>query len=404
MKTSEGSNSAQMVKRLLVIDDEPAICDFVLQVARGQGFDVATASHHGEFKRLCGDFKPMVVVMDLAMPDIDGVELLRFLAKENSTAEVILMSGFDKKVLNSAKRMGHEHGLKMKGVLEKPIAIEKLEALLAMQSEFSESVTEQELVAAIDNGELVAHYQPKAALPVTSRSTSTEVEALVRWQNPVNGLLTPNKFLGAVEKFDLFLPMTHAVVAGVCRQMREWDRLNIPVSVAVNVAPQLLTNLSLPDEIAALAEQHGIDTMRLIIEITETGVMEDTARAADILTRFRIKGFRLSLDDFGTGFSSLIQLYRMPFMELKIDQSFVRDVGANEEARVIVYAMTEMAHRLGLTVCAEGVETIGDLRFLSTAGCDKAQGYFISPPVPGEKITDFVLGGTNGRELRRERA
>ena len=128
------------------------------------------------------------------------------------------------------------------------------------------------------------------------------------------------------------------------------------------------------------------------------------ARAMDILTRFRLKGFRLSLDDFGTGFSSLIHLYRLPFVELKIDQSFVRDVGASEEARVIVRATTEMAHRLNLSVCAEGVESEGDLNFLLLAGCDKAQGYFISRPIAGEKIVNFEFAGMPDPEPLRDRA
>lgn len=404
MTTSANPLPARKVERLLVIDDDDAVCDFVSRVARDRGFETATANDHKEFKRLCDDFDPMIVVMDLAMPDIDGIELLRFLSEEGSKTEIILMSGFDKKVLSSAKRLGQEHGLTMRGILEKPISIEALEGLLTLPCQANASVTEQDLIAAIDNSELTTFYQPKVALSATSEPFATEVEALVRWQHPVDGILTPDKFLDAIVEYELLLPMTHAVVGNVCRQMKKWDQLDMPVSVAVNVAPQLLTNLSLPDEIATLAAQHGIDTRRIIVEITETGVMEDTARATDILTRFRLKGFRLSLDDFGTGFSSLIQLYRMPFVELKIDQSFVRDLAANEEACVIVRAMTDMAHRLGLTVCAEGVENGNDLQFLSLAGCDKAQGYFISRPFSGDKITDFILGERTRREFLQERA
>ena len=378
-------------KRLLVIDDDADICDFVSQVAKDLGYETATAIDYAQFKHLCTRIHPTVVIMDLAMPDKDGIEILRFLSAENSRTEVILMSGMEKKVLESARRLGEQHGLNMKGVLQKPIMIEELEEMLATPSHFADSITTHELNTAIADGQFVNHYQPKVCLRDGPTSEIREVEALVRWLHPVHGLISPDRFLLAVEDAGLMLPMTRTVAANACRQIREWEKAGIPACVAVNIAPRLLTNLSLPDEIAAIAEQHGVHTSNLVIEITESGVMEDTARAMDILTRFRLKGFQLSLDDFGTGFSSLIHLYRMPFGELKIDQSFVREVSTNEEARVIVRATTEMAHNLNLTVCAEGVASENDLRFLSLTGCDKAQGYFIGRPIAGDQITDFAF-------------
>jgi EAL domain-containing protein (putative c-di-GMP-specific phosphodiesterase class I)/AmiR/NasT family two-component response regulator len=386
-------------KRIAVVDDDSDICDFVARVARDLGFEVMTTTEPMEFRRLCQEFKPAVVVMDLGMPGVDGVEQLRFLGAELSRTEVILMSGFDRKVLNSARQVGDQLGLSMKGVLQKPIAIEQLEEMLTTVSHFECSISARELASAIKNGEIRPHFQPKARLQQAYDRQVNEVEALVRWHHPVHGLLTPDRFIPMAEETNLLLPMTHAVAVGACRQIRDWETVGLSVSVAINIAPQLLTNLSLPDDIADLAAEHGVESSRLIIEITESGVMADVARAMDILTRFRIKGFRLSLDDFGTGFSSLIQLYRMPFGEIKIDRSFVKDVGANEEARVIVRATTELAHRLDLTVCAEGVETLEDLKFLSRTGCDKAQGYFISKPIPGEKVKDFVDGGAASETL-----
>ena len=391
-------------KRLAVIDDDPGVCKFVSRIARDLGFEVATATQSEKFRRLCREFKPAVVVMDLGMPGVDGVEQLRFLVAELNGAEVILMSGFDKKVLNSARQVGEELGLSMKGVLPKPISVDELEKMLTTASHFEGSISARELASAIENGEIRPHFQPKALLqPAYSRQVN-EVEALVRWHHPVHGLLTPDKFLPLAEETDLLLPMTHAVAIAACRQILNWDAAGMSMAVAINIAPQLLVNLSLPDEITALAADHGVDCSRLILEITESGVMTDVARAMDILTRFRIKGFLLSLDDFGTGFSSLIQLYRMPFGEIKIDRSFVKDISVNEEARVIVQATIELAHRLDLTACAEGVESLEDLRFLSRIGCDKAQGYFISKPIPGEEMRDFVRARNDDHETLLKKA
>jgi EAL domain-containing protein (putative c-di-GMP-specific phosphodiesterase class I) len=184
-------------------------------------------------------------------------------------------------------------------------------------------------------------------------------------------------------------PMTYAVMKQALTYMRDWQKDGLIAKVAVNVSPRLLNDVTLPDEFAAMAERYGVDCSRIIIEITEAAVMEETIAAMDILTRFRLKGFRLSLDDFGTGFSSLVRLYRMPFSELKIDQSFVHDIAHSEEARVIVRAIANLGHDLNLSVCAEGVENAAAQDFVTECKCESMQGYFFSLPIPGEDIPAF---------------
>ncbi len=388
-------------KRLLVIDDEKGMCDFVAQVAEDRGFETASATTYREFKEMCHEFRPTYIVMDLAMPDGDGVELLRFLSAEHNKATIVLISGFDKKVLNTARQLGEEQGLDIVGALQKPIAIADLEAMISATPYLREEALIGEFADALKAGQLTVFYQPKVSLNLGPEHSIEDVEALVRWQHPERGLLTPDAFLGIAERANLLLPLTRAVAKQAFAQVSAWKEKGLEMSVAVNVAPQLLTNLELPDEIAELARENGVPTERVMLEITEVGVMEDTHLAMDILARFRLKGFHLSLDDFGTGFSSLAQLYRMPFSELKIDQSFVRDVSESDEARVIVRTMTEMAHNLNLSVCAEGVEDRETLEFLMTCGCDKAQGYLISKPVPGDALIE--MGSTWKFEPRREK-
>ena len=388
-------------KRLLVIDDEKGMCDFIAQAAEDRGFETASATTHKDFKRLCHEFRPTFIVMDLAMPDGDGVELLRFLSAENNKATIVLISGFDKKVLNTARQLGEEQGLDIAGALQKPIAIEDLEALISVTLDLREEALIGELADALENDQLTVFYQPKVSLTVAPDHPIEDVEALVRWQHPERGLLTPDAFLGIAERANLLLPLTRAVAKQAFRQVAAWEAKGLKMSVAVNIAPQLLTNLDLPDEITELARENGVSTERVMLEITEVGVMEDPHLAMDILTRFRLKGFHLSLDDFGTGSSSLTQLYRMPFSELKIDQSFVRDVSENDAARIIVRTMVQMAHNLNLSVCAEGVEDRETLEFRMTCGCDKAQGYLISKPVPGDAVIE--MGSTWNSETIREK-
>lgn len=376
-------------KRLLVIDDERGMCDLVAEVAEDRGFETESVTTHRKFREVCHEFRPTFIVMDLAMPDGDGVELLRFLSAEYNKATIVLISGFDKKVLNTVRQLGEEQGLNIAGALQKPIAIEDLEAMISVTPDLREEALIEELADALEAGQLTAYYQPKASLITGPPHPVEDVEALVRWRHPERGLLTPDAFLGIAERANLLLPLTLAVARQAFAQVVAWDAKGLKMSVAVNVAPQMLTNLHLPDEIVELAREIGVSTKRVMLEITETGVMEDPHLAMDILARFRLKGFHLSLDDFGTGFSSLAQLYRMPFSELKIDQSFVRDVSKSDEARVIVRTMAEMARNLNLSVCAEGVEDSETLEFLMTCGCDKAQGYLISKPVPGDALLEI---------------
>ena len=388
-------------KRLLVIDDERGMCDLVAEVAEDRGFETESVTTHRKFREVCHEFRPTFIVMDLAMPDGDGVELLRFLSAEYNKATIVLISGFDKKVLNTVRQLGEEQGLNIAGALQKPIAIEDLEAMISVAPDLCEEALIEELADALETGQLTAYYQPKASLITGPPHPVEDVEALVRWRHPERGLLTPDAFLGIAERANLLLPLTLAVARQAFAQVVAWDAKGLKMSVAVNVAPQMLTNLHLPDEIVELAREIGVSTKRVMLEITETGVMEDPHLAMDILTRFRLKGLHLSLDDFGTGFSSLAQLYRMPFSELKIDQSFVRDVSKSDEARVIVRTMAEMARNLNLSVCAEGVEDSETLEFLMTCGCDKAQGYLISKPVPGDALLEIGPLWYPGRSLEK---
>ena len=211
-------------KRLLVIDDEKDICDFVARVAEGRGFETASATAHGDFKRLYREFRPTFIVMDLAMPGCDGVELLRFLSVENSKSTIVLISGFDKKVLNTARQLGEEHGLNIAGVLQKPIEVADLEAMISSVPDLREEASIGELAEALDAGQLTVFYQPKARLGASADYAIEDVEALVRWQHPSRGLLPPNEFLGLAERGNLLLPLTRAVARQAFAQVKAWKR------------------------------------------------------------------------------------------------------------------------------------------------------------------------------------
>ncbi|MCH9051086.1 MAG: EAL domain-containing response regulator [Proteobacteria bacterium] len=368
--------------RLLVIDDEPAICDFVKDVAEEQGFDVATANNFDQFTAAHRSFEPSVIVLDLRMPEVDGIELLRFLAKEKCRAQIVLISGLDQKVLHTASQLGATHGLKMLDALQKPILVPELERVLGRVSGEARPITERDLGEAISAGELVVHYQPKVKLGSKGSREVGSLEALVRWDRPGHGLVPPDEFIPLAETTGLIDSLTDYVLHAVLKQIAQWRKHGSSVAVAVNLAPQLLSDLGLPDRLSDLLAEYGVDGSALIVEVTESAAMTDAARTMDILTRLRLKGIEISMDDFGTGYSSLVELYRMPFSEMKIDKSFVIDVNRDKEAEVIVRSIVDLGHNLGLKVCAEGVETEEAMDFLRSIKCDLAQGYYISKPLP----------------------
>jgi EAL domain-containing protein (putative c-di-GMP-specific phosphodiesterase class I) len=378
------------VNRLLVVDDQPDILDFVGQVAEGLGFTVHLANNAAEFRAAVGDFKPTVMILDLQMPQTDGVELIRELGRSGTKAAILISSGMDQRVLASAEQLGVAHGLTMVGILQKPIMLADLEAVLQRHLLAPKVATEEDLRRAIDRAQLMVHYQPKCRFS-DGRWRVVGVEGLIRWQHPEAGLVYPDAFIPLAESSGLIAALTDFVLQEGIRQLGQWRGQGLDLDLAVNLSPRLVRELDFPDRLAELMRAHSLDNSRLTLEITETAALEDPARTRDILTRLRVKNFGLSLDDFGTGYSSLTQLYRMPFNELKVDKSLGLELHQSREARTIVRSLVELAHNLGLKVCTEGVETAAALKFLEAAGSDCAQGYYLGRPMPAGAIPSTVV-------------
>ncbi|MFQ5993689.1 MAG: EAL domain-containing protein [Acidiferrobacterales bacterium] len=383
------SNSVKP-NRLLVIDDEPGICEFIKDVAEENEFEVNVATGLKEFQRIYRSFSPTVIILDLVMPEADGIEVLRFLAGDRCRAQIFVASGVDPKVLGTAKRVGDAQGLHMSGVLRKPIMVSDLEALLRKISQRQQTTTEEGLSTAIEKNQLVVYYQPKVSLIAEDAPAIESVEALVRWDHPQYGLLGPDEFIPLAEETGLISGLTDYVVRVVAQQIAQWQLEGLSLSVAVNLAPQLLGRLELPDRISNVLKEHNVLGSSLVFEVTERAAMANTARTMDILTRFRLKDIGLSLDDFGTGYSSLVELCRMPFNELKIDKSLVIEIEKNKEAKLIVRSIIDLAHNLRLSVCAEGVESQEALNFLHKVGCDKVQGFYVSKPVTPTDLAPLI--------------
>jgi EAL domain-containing protein (putative c-di-GMP-specific phosphodiesterase class I) len=223
---------------------------------------------------------------------------------------------------------------------------------------------------ALEQGELRMVYQPKVMLDTGALS---RLEALVRWDEPNLGPVEPSRFVPLAEKHGLIAPLTEWGLRTTLEQWRSWRDQGLETNVAFNISALSLQSLDFPDLVERICRDLDVPTNRLVLELTE-GATQPLIKLMDTLTRFRIKGIGLAIDDLGTGYSSLMQLRQLPFTEVKIDRLFVRDLPGAHDSCVIVKAIIDLAHGLGLTATAEGVETVEQLRFLRSLRCDVAQG------------------------------
>jgi diguanylate cyclase (GGDEF)-like protein/PAS domain S-box-containing protein len=256
-----------------------------------------------------------------------------------------------------------------------------------------------ELRDGIARGELVLHFQPKVELLPTPHTTA--VEALVRWQHPTEGLLMPDRFMPEVERSGLIEPLTNWVLEAALHQQRTWRDAGVDLAMAVNISARSLGGGSdLPDVVARLTEEWGIAPSRLILELTEDALID--ADVPDVLDLLHAMGVRLAIDDFGTGHSSLVYLQRLPIDQIKIDRSFVMNLASAPSDAVIVRSTIDLAHNLGLTVVAEGVEDEVALGMLGEYACDSAQGYLFSRPCAPDELTRWLADSPYGAQAELE--
>ncbi|MDO8412904.1 MAG: EAL domain-containing protein [Gallionellaceae bacterium] len=248
-------------------------------------------------------------------------------------------------------------------------------------------VLERDLREAINAGQLVLHYQPKIHLQ-TNRISG--VEALVRWQHPDEGLLYPDEFIPVAEKNGLIKPLTRAVLEMALQQSTEWHNRNLRIPIAINISAINIQDQTFPDQVEKIMQQYPVPSSLLEMEITETALMEDPLCAIDTIQRLGALGITITIDDFGTGYSSMAYLRKLLVAKIKVDKSFVMDMINNRNDNVIVRSAIDLAHNLGLTVVAEGVETAEVLERLKSLGCDTAQGYHMGHPVSSDGLNKWL--------------
>ena len=390
--------------KVLVVDDRASVCEIVARLLAQVGVRRVESTQSGaEALRLIETAEAPfdIAIFDLDMPTDDGLVCIRRLASSSVRPAIILMSGNDPVVLESAQRLGEGLGLAVLGTLSKPINRGALAAMLdTLQQPKAAAgiaapvvVTGADVERALDEGRFELWFQPQYHV---ASARICGVEALLRMRDG-HELLLPDTFIKPAEDGGLMRRLTDVVLEQAATWCAAWHLAGWPLSVSLNLSKSGLTDLALPDRAAVICSHHGLATSHLTFELTESSLAAEPMELLDILTRLRLKGFRLALDDFGKGYASLEELRSLPFHELKLDKQFVQTAGHDPRSRAILESSVDLAGELHLTTVAEGVETEAMLHMVSEVGCQVVQGYFISRPIPAANVAAWLAQrGTSG--------
>lgn len=383
---------------IMLVDDEPSILDLTERHLEKMGYCNITPCLGGQsamekYQENNNSFD--IIISDLNMPEMNGVELLRHLSEADYRGGIILLSGEDKRILEVAKDLARARNLNVMGYISKPFKRESLELLLSQYSPqdpgisapLLDAISEEELRAGMNGDELLIAFQAKTRLDT---GKVTGVEALARWNHSERGLLPPYTFIPLAERCQLIDELTYNIYRKTLSQISVWLKKDIILEVSINISVNSFHKDGFVDFLIQTAEEYNVNPDMIIFEITESQVMENSLECLEKLMQLRMKNFGLAIDDFGTGHSNMAQLKKIPFTELKIDQSFVGGACNDPTARAMLESSVVLANKLDMYTVAEGVETEAELAMVEELGCDQIQGYYIAKPMFANEFEQFI--------------
>jgi EAL domain-containing protein (putative c-di-GMP-specific phosphodiesterase class I) len=384
--------------RMMVVEDQAVQRSIAVRMLRNLGVEDVEEAEDGLQALMLMKGRatgPDIVLSDLRMPGMDGIEFLRELGQARPTTSVVLTSALEPTLMGAAEAVARADGLDVLGTVEKPLTPDKLGNVLRRyvppedrhSLTFTRPLEREELEQAIADGRIYAEFQPRVRV---ADSDVRGAEALARWRHTERGRVPPAEFIPMAEQCGLIDSLTWVMLDQAMTQAALWKRLGEDWTVSVNLSLHYLGYQSVADRIAALAERHGIEPRRIVLEVTESLASTRVSTVIANLARLRMRGFGIAIDDYGTGYASLAQLCQIPFSELKVDRSFVHGASDRPMLRAMLSSCLELARQLRLESVAEGVESAADLSMLRQLGCDEVQGYLIARPMPADELGTWI--------------
>ena len=383
---------------VMVLEDDAIQMEIANLVLRNLGITrIACCSDGNQALAVTRTYHPDMILCDLSMPGMDGISFLRQVAEQGYKGGIILLSGADRGLMKAAENLANAYGLHFLASLNKPLQQEALQQVLARQEQTKPELKQYAKIAVLSLSELQrglhedcveVFYQPKVS--VIDKHV-VGAECLARWRHPERGILGPGTFVPVLETHGLIDLLTTVVLAKGAKQLGLWLAQGHRLKLAVNVSMDNLNHLNLPEEYEQIVRSAGVEPEQITLELTESRLMENLTVSLEILTRLRIKGFGLSIDDFGTGFSTMENLKQLPFTELKVDRAFVNGAAQDEASRAILGSSIQLGKIFNLRLVAEGVEKQQDWDLIANSGCDEVQGFFIAKPMPAQEFIDWKI-------------
>lgn len=366
-----------------IVDDDADFLNLLVDSARVLDLEISGFASFDSFRDRVRGLDVDLVLVDLDLGSSDGIAVLELLARHHSGVPVVPISGHNARILQTAANIGKDLGLNVCGAMSKPFRIADLMNLVDAIPPERRAIRAAHLEYGLAQGEVVPAYQPIVAV---ASGRVAGVEMLARWHPTARPMIPPDVFIPLSERSGLVGQLTFGLLEATLRERQIWQRHHDELQLSINIAAEVLSAEKFIDRLIGCLDRHRFDPARLTLELTERTAMDRSVDTAGILTRLRLKGIGLSIDDFGTGYSSLAELHGLPFSELKIDRSFISNLGRDPDARTIVQAVTSLAHNLGLTAVGEGVEDPAALTALHEIGADLAQGYLFGRPSSGTEF------------------
>jgi EAL domain-containing protein (putative c-di-GMP-specific phosphodiesterase class I)/CheY-like chemotaxis protein len=381
------------------VEDDDFVRSVTIQTLQSLGVENTSGAGNGrEGLRLLEAGPPPfdLVICDIAMPECDGMEFMWRMAEKKFRTPVVILSGREAPILRSVELMAKQYGLTIASVLQKPLSRvalrEAIKSCRSMSRGDRSIVMSQyapdAILAALERQEFEPYFQPKIEI---SSGLLRGCEALARWRHRQQGILASDQFVSVVEHLERMNDLTWMMLRQAAPWWRVWRADGRTLPLNLNLSMSSLSDIHFADHLYEAVLKVGMSPEDLILEITETVAMSGVARSLESLCRLRLMGFGLSIDDFGSGFSSLEQLSKVPYTELKIGRVFVDGIACSPQKRAVVDASMHIAKEMGLQSVAEGVENADDWECLQALGCDMAQGYFLSKPLSGVEFTRWAI-------------